>query len=175
MELKGLIDRAYSLFQHQKLTTKAITDVLNDEGYLVSRSGVARAIRRKKLDMKRFDETMESVQAIVKATDGRPGTDIGEAALQLTLTKLLDELKSIEDFRDMSNGEIVLAVARLSRAIAAVSKLKLDYEKGYRAGCFKTRQAAADEAEKTAKQQGLSDDAAAEIKNKILGLANGSA
>jgi hypothetical protein len=175
MELEGLIDRAYSLFQYEKMTVKAVTDVLNDEGYLVSRSGVARAIRRKKLDMKRFSEALESAQAIVKATEGRPGTDIGEAALQLTLTKLLEELKDIEDFRDMESDQIVLAVARITRSIAAVSRLKLDYEKGYKAGLFKMRTAAADEAEKAARKRGVSGEVAAEIRAKILGLDDGSA
>jgi uncharacterized protein YihD (DUF1040 family) len=175
MELAGLVDRAYRLFQHDKMTAKEITEALQDEGYLVSRSGVARAIRKKKLDMKRFDEALESAQAIVKATEGRPGTDIGEATLQLTLTKLLEELKYIEDFRDMGNEQIILAVARVSRSIAAVSRLKLDYEKGYRAGLFKMRNAAAEEAEKAARRRGVSGEVAAEIRAKILGLDDGSA
>jgi hypothetical protein len=175
MELKGLVDRAYRMFQYEKMTASEITDVLNDEGYLVSRSGVGRALRKKALDMKRFDEALQSAQAIVKATEGRPGTDIGEATLQLTLTKLLDELKSIEDFRDMENGEVVLAIARISRALAAVSRLKLDYEKGYRAGCFKMKNAAAEEAEKTARSRGVSDDVARDIRTKIMGLDDGSA
>ncbi|MDR2661406.1 MAG: DUF3486 family protein [Treponema sp.] len=173
LELKGLVDRAYKMFQYDKMTTTEITDVLNDEGYLVSRSGVGRAIRKKKLDMKRFDEALQSAQAIVKATEGRPGTDIGEATLQLTLTKLLEELKSIEDFSSLEDGEVVLAVARISRALAAVSRLKLDYEKGYRAGCFKMKTAAADEAEKTARKRGVSDEVALDIRAKILGLADG--
>jgi hypothetical protein len=175
MELQGLVDRAYKLFQYGKLTAKAITEVLRDEGYQVSRSGVARAIRKKKLDMKRFDEALGSAQAIVKATEGRPGTDIGEAALQLTLTPLLDELTAIEDFRDMDNEQVVLAVARISRALASVSRLKLDYEKGYKAGLFKMRGAAAEEAEKEALRLGMSDEKAAIIRNKILGLDDGSA
>ena len=137
LELKGLVDRAYRMFQYDKMTTAAITEVLQDEGYLVSRAGVGRAIRKKKLDMKRFDEALASAQAIIKATEGKPGTDIGEAALQLTLTKLLDELKAIENFKDLSDGDVVLAVARISRALAAVSRLKLDYEKGYKAGLFR--------------------------------------
>jgi uncharacterized protein YihD (DUF1040 family) len=175
MELAGLLDRAYRLFQYDKMTAKEITEVLNDEGYLVSRSGVARAIRKKKLDMKKFDEALESAQAIVKATEGSPGTDIGEATLQLTLTKLLEELKYIEDFRDMDSEKIILAVARVSRSIAAVSRLKLDYEKGYKAGLFKMRNTAADEAEKLARRRGVSEDVAAEIRTKILGLNNESA
>ena len=137
LELKGLVDRAYRMFQYDKMSTSAITEVLQDEGYLVSRAGVGRAIRKKKLDMKRFDEALQSAQAIVKATEGKPGTDIGEAALQLTLTKLLDELKAIENFKDLSDNDVVLAVARISRALAAVSRLKLDYEKGFKAGLFR--------------------------------------
>jgi hypothetical protein len=137
LEIKGLVDRAYDLFQHEKKTAKQIADILTEEGYLVSKSGVARALRRKKLDMRRFEEAMESAKAIVKATEGRPGTDIGEATLQLTLTKLLDELRCIEDFRDMDSEQVVLAVARISRSIAAVSRLKLDYERGYKAGLFR--------------------------------------
>jgi hypothetical protein len=174
LELQGLVDRAYRLFQYEKMTASQIAEVLRDEGYLVSRSGVARAIRKKKLDMKKFDEALESAQAIVKATEGRPGTDIGEAALQLTLTKLLDELKAIEDFRDMDNGQVILATARISRSLAAVSRLKLDYERGYKAGLFRMRSAAAEEAGKEAKRLGLSDEDAAVIRDKILRLGDGS-
>jgi hypothetical protein len=175
VELKGLVDRAYRMFQYDKMTTSEITDVLNDEGYLVSRSGVGRAIRKKKLDMKRFDEALQDAQAIIKATEGRPGTDIAEAAMQLTVTKLLDKLKSSVDFCDMEDGEVALALARISRAFTAVSRLKLDYEKGYRAGCFKMKTAAADEAEKTARKRGVSDEVALEIRAKIIGLADGPA
>lgn len=174
LELQGLVDRAYRLFQYDKMTAKEITEVLQDEGYQVSRSGVARAIRKKKLDMRRFDQALESAQAIVKATEGHPGTDIGEAALQLTLTKLLDELKAIEDFRDMGNEEIVLAVARVSRSLAAVSRLKLDYEKGYKAGLFKMKNAAADEAEKAARKYGTSETIAAAIREAVSRLPDGS-
>jgi hypothetical protein len=174
MELEGLVDKAYALFQHEKMTVKEVTEELQKDGYLVSRSGVARAIRKKKLDMRRFDEAMESAQAIVKATEGRPGTDIGEATLQLTLTKLLDELKQIEDLRDMDSEKVILAVARVTRSIAAVSRLKLDYEKGYKAGLFKMRAAAADEAEKAAREHGMSEKAASEIRNKIIGLDDGA-
>ena len=175
LELQGLVDRAYRLFQYDKMTASQITEILTDEGYLVSRSGVARAIRKKKLDMKKFDQALEGARAIVKATEGHPGTDIGEAALQLTLTKLLDELKAIEDFRDMDNEQVVLAVARVSRSLAAVSRLKLDYERGYKAGLFKMRNAAADEAEKAARRRGVSEEVAAEIRGKILGLGDGPA
>jgi hypothetical protein len=175
LELQGLVDRAYRLFQCDKMTASQIAEILTDEGYQVSRSGVARAIRKKKLDMKKFDEALESAQAIVKATEGRPGTDIGEAALQLTLTKLLDELKAIEDFRDMDNEQVILATSRISRSLAAVSRLKLDYERGYRAGLFKMRDEAAGEAEKEARRLGMSDRDAAVIRDKILRLGDGSA
>ncbi|MDR0878947.1 MAG: DUF3486 family protein [Treponema sp.] len=175
LELQGLVDRAYDLFQHEKKTAKEIAAILRKEGYAASHSGVARALRKKKIDMKRFEEAMESASAIVQATEGRPGTDIGEATLQLTLTKLLDELRGIEDFRDMGSEQVILAVARISRSIAAVSRLKLDYEKGYRAGCFKTKNAAADEAEKAARKRGASDDLVSEIRTKILGLSDGPA
>jgi hypothetical protein len=175
LELQGLIDRAYDLFQHEKKTANEIAAILVTEGYVVSKSGVSRALRKKKLDMTRFEEAMESAKAIVQATEGRPGTDIGEATLQLTLTKLLDELRCIEDFSDMGSEQVILAVARVSRSIAAVSRLKLDYERGYREGLFKMRNAAADEAELAAKRRGVSDEIAAEIKGKILGLQNGPA
>jgi hypothetical protein len=174
LELQGLVDRAYRLFQYDKMTASQITEILTDEGYLVSRSGVARAIRKKKLDMKKFDQALESARAIVKATEGHPGTDIGEAALQLTLTKLLDELKAVEDFRDMDNEQVVLAVARVSRSLAAVSRLKLDYERGYKAGLFKMRNAAADEAEKAARKFGTPEAIAAAIREAVSRLPDGS-
>jgi hypothetical protein len=75
----------------------------------------------------------------------------------------------------MADGDIVLAVARISRALAAVSRLKLDYEKGYRAGCFKMKNAAAEEAERAARSRGVSDEVALDIRAKILGLDDGSA
>ena len=81
LELQGLIDRAYDLFQHEKKTANQIAAILVKERYRVSKSGVSRALRKKKLDMKRFEEAMESAKAIVQATEGRPGTDIGEATL----------------------------------------------------------------------------------------------
>jgi hypothetical protein len=168
LEIKGLVDRAYDLFQHEKKTAKQIAEILTREGYVVSKSGVARALRKKKLDMKRFEEAMESAKAIVQATEGRPGTDIGEATLQLTLTKLLDELRCIEDFRDMDSEQVVLAVARVSRSIAAVSRLKLDYEKGYKAGLFR----AVKELE-GAKLPGVDGKIMDEIKTRIMGLSHG--
>jgi hypothetical protein len=175
LELKGLVDRAYRMFQYDKMSTTEITAVLNDEGYLVSRSGVGRAIRKKKLDMKRFDEALQDAQAIIKATEGRPGTDIAEAAMDVALTKIFETVKSGLDFRDMDAAELTLALSRIGRALTGVSKLKLDYEKGYRAGCFKMKTAAADEAEKMALKRGVSDEFALEIRAKIMGIADGPA
>jgi hypothetical protein len=121
--------------------------------------------------MKRFEENLETAKAITQATQGQPGTEMGEATLQLVLTKLLDELRCIEDFRDMDSEQVILAVARVSRAIAAVSRLKLDYEKGYRAGCFK----AAEEADKAARQEGAGEGLMTKIRAAIMGLSNGAA
>jgi len=175
MEILGLVDRAYHLFQHEKKTAKEIAGILEKEGYMVSKTGVSRALRKKRLDMRRFEETMEQAKVIVHATEGRPGTEIGEASLQLALVKLLEELKGIEDFREMAPDQVLLATSRIARALTAISKLKLDYEKGYQAGLFKMRQAAAGEVEKEARRLGISDELAEEIKRKILRLNDGPA
>jgi hypothetical protein len=123
-------------------------------------------VRLKKLE----DVLKETVEKLSKVDDRVDGI---EKELFKTMTSLQKDVEYIKKSVDGLTERRPRA-APVPRSIAAVSRLKLDYEKGYKAGLFKMRAAAADEAEKAAIKQGVDPEKAIKIRSEIMGLDSGT-
>lgn len=95
-----------------------------------------------------------------------PGLDINEATVQLASTKLLQEIKSFENFNTLEPEEVLKAVSRLASSQAQIAKVKLEYERGYKKGLFE----AAKTVEEEAKKAGWSDERIEFVRAKIMNL-----
>lgn len=167
--MQKVVDRVIDMFHNQNMTQERIAEILRGEGYRASKSAVGRVVKRHSQFLREIEEARKRAEAIVQVYRGNPGTDISEATLQIAGTGLLEALRSIEDFDSLDPEAILNAIAKISRAQGYLARVKLDYEKGFKAGLF----AAATKASEEAVKRGISNEAAEEIKRKILGLGNG--
>ncbi len=167
--MQKVVDRVIDMYHNQNMTQAAIAEKLQSEGYQASKSAVGRVVKRHAQYLKEIEAARKEAEAIVMATAKTPGTDISDATLQITITKLLGELKGLDTFEDLDAEQIISAIAKVARAQGYIAKVKLDYEKGYRAGLFDAARRVVEEA----KRMGLSDERAEIIKTKIMELSHG--
>ena len=167
VEMEGLLERAYKLHETENLTHKQIAELFRAEGFCISASGVQRALRAKKQSIKEFETLFKESKAFVEATKNTPGTQILKAAADLAMSKLLTEIKGMENLSTLSDGEVLDKMARVGKAQVAIAKLTLDYEKGYKAGLFKAQEAL----EKAEKGTGTPEEKLALLKKDLLGLS----
>lgn len=164
-----LVTRVIEMYHKDNMKVVDIADQLRAEGYKTSKSAVGRAIKQHAEYLKEIEAARREAEAIIEATKQTPGMEIADATMQITITKLLAELKSIEDFEDLETEQVLNAISKISRAQGYLAKVKLDYAKGYRKGLFD----AAREADEKMKKLGISKENADAIRATILGLNDG--
>ena len=165
VEMEGVLERAVKLHEEENMTIKELAELLKAEGFIVSASGVQRALRAKKLSEKEFQKKLKDTEIFIEATKNTPGLQMAKAGTDMAMAMLLTELQGMENLGTLTDGEIIDKLARIVKAQKDIAKLTLDYEKGYKQGLFKAKE----EIEKAVKAGGISDETAAGIK-KELGL-----
>lgn len=165
VEMEGVLERAVKLHEEENMTIKEIAELLKAEGFIVSASGVQRALRAKKLSEKEFQKKLKDTEIFIEATKNTPGLQMAKAGTDMAMAMLLTELQGMENLGTLTDGEIIDKLARIVKAQKDIAKLTLDYEKGYKQGLFKAKE----EIEKAVKAGGISGETAAGIK-KELGL-----
>lgn len=168
IELQGLVERIVEMFHEQKMSQRDITDVLKDEGYDVSKSGVGRVLLNHAGQMKAYKEAAMEAAAIVKELKTQSGLDLAEATSQILQTKLLGAVKNVDiaELDDMELEKLFSAVHKNATNQVQIARVKLEYERGYNKGLFK----AAEVVEAEGKKAGISDENMELIKARILGL-----
>ncbi len=140
VELEGLLERAYKLYEDENLTHAEIAAVFQSEGFNVSKSGVQRALRAKKLNDKEFKKKLDATKSFVEATKDTPGLQLGKAASDLLMSMLLTEIQGMENLGSLEDSEIIDKAAKIIRCQKEIAQINLDYEKGYKAGLFKAKE-----------------------------------
>ena len=168
IELQGLVERIVEMFHEQKMSQRDIADVLKDEGYDVSKSGVGRVLLNHAGQMKAYKEAAMEAAAIVKELKTQSGLDLAEATSQILQTKLLGAVKNVDiaELDDMELEKLFSAVHKNATNQVQIARVKLEYERGYNKGLFK----AAEVVEAEGKKAGISDENMELIKARILGL-----
>lgn len=168
IELQGLVERIVEMFHEQKMSQRDITNVLKDEGYDVSKSGVGRVLLNHAGQMKAYKEAAMEAAAIVKELKTQSGLDLAEATSQILQTKLLGAVKNVDtsELDEMDLEKLFSAVHKNATNQVQIARVKLEYERGYNKGLFK----AAEVVEAEGKKAGISDENMELIKARILGL-----
>ena len=167
-----ILDVAFEMLRAGK-TVREITDKLQELGGEVSKSAVGRWRKGEAEALDAVKRTQAFGRAIGKSLEEDPQGRTGRMLIELAKTKLFNTLmhtpegengeeadpSTPQELRDLS-----LAIKNLEGAetISAERELKLKKEFAV---------AATKEVDKVAKTRGLSADAVAEIKAKILGIA----
>lgn len=134
---------------------------LRTMGHPVSKSSVARYGQHYLAKFERVRLSTDMARTIVEQNGG---TDLEEAATRLALDLVLQRLLDTSEL----GGE--LDICRALEALARVQGAAVTREK-WKSELAKRVEQAAQACAKTAKQGGLSDQAAADIRAKILGIA----
>jgi len=166
IEIQGLVERILEMVQTDNMTHAAIADKLRLEGYAVSKSGVGRAIVKAEKQAQKFKASVKKAALLIQELRKVPGYELNEASVQLATVKLAEELEKFENFEELKPMQLLQAITKMTDSQTKISRVKLEFEKGYKQGLFK----AAEAAEKEARKAGLSDGTINQIKVKILGL-----
>lgn len=136
-----------------------IKDWLSAKGYDISRSSIGRYGKRRfeaYQAIKQFEDHSRAITSGV--SDGMPMEEaVGKMMLQKVMAALMDGSADV-----VENSRLIADVAKLQSSHIQLAKWKDDLEKRVLS--------VADTAEKIAKEGGLSDAAANEIKTGILGM-----
>lgn len=150
---------------HKSLSTPGVTyddvvDWLKARGYQISRSAVGRYGKDFLSRLERLKEVEEKARTIVSEVGDALAME--EAAAKIFTQKVLEHLLSIDDLSGQKFGSLMMAFSKLQSSSTQRERLKADIQKKINE--------AADEVNKVAKAKGLSDEAASEIRQKILGI-----
>lgn len=133
--LQGLSERVVDMYDNDKMTLTDITNVLSDEGYEVSRTGVQREVKKWEEFIAEQKEQEHLASQFLDAFKDRPNTDISELTMQIMQNKMLKALKEFDvnenSFKDAS--QFVHAIARLSDSQVNLDKLKIAFQTGVQA------------------------------------------
>lgn len=71
--MEGVLERAVKLHEEENMTIKEIAELLKAEGFIVSASGVQRALRAKKLSEKEFQKNLKTPKSLSRRQKILPG------------------------------------------------------------------------------------------------------
>lgn len=133
VDLHGLLERVVDMFERQKMPILDIARVLREEGYDISSSAIQRSLKENKQVAVNYKRALDESRLLLKEIQGNPGTDILEMAQQMLAQRISEYVRSIDALTFKNAGELVEAVANISRAQVSVSRLKMEFEGGVKA------------------------------------------
>lgn len=137
VDLYGLLDRIIKLYTGgeggKPKTIEEIEECLRGEGYDISRESIRRKLKSSKEVATVYQKSLEEAKILLDAVRNNPNTDVVEVTNSLLAHRLFEFAKSVEELNFESPEEFVRAVRNLSDAQVKVAKLRLDFQKGYKA------------------------------------------
>lgn len=142
---------------------EALSEWLGTKGYEISKSTIGYYGKKFKGQLEKLKERTEQSKAICEAV-GDDENQLANAVSAIALLKVLEAMDDLDIDEFKKNPEKVLALAgTLTRSSVTVKK--------YQAEIRKRTIETAEEVAFIGKQKGLSDESAALIRAKILGIA----
>ncbi len=167
--MQKVVDRVIDMYHNQGMTQADIAATLCKEGYQTSKSAVGRVVKKHAQFLKEIDLARKEAEAIVLATQKIPGTDIIDSGLQITAMKLVDELRGVDNLGELDNSELVNALSKVARAQGYIAKVKMDYEKGRKAGLFEAMRGV----EEASRELGISEESMKFLMKRAFGASYG--
>jgi hypothetical protein len=161
-------------------TYETLAGWLQDEGYPVSRSSVHRWGSRFQVHLERLRAWREGAATIVAGLQGKPATELNEAAeqtaVQMLFEAMIDLGQANEDDGECKPPDLKARTAILSQVSHALSGLgfsaanreglKLRFEKAL----APAKQAAADATKKALQESGATKETVVEVVDRIMGI-----
>lgn len=141
----------------------ALAEELKTRGYNISKTGLHRYGQAFEERLKTLRVVTEQARAVVQASPDEDGA-VNDALVRLTQEKMFGILMELE-----VDPETV-DIAKLAKAVAELGKASVAQKRWQAEARTKALAEAAKEAGAAAKSAGLTDEAAADIRRRILGL-----
>lgn len=155
-ELKREVDR---LLVEGNVTYDDIKAFLEEKGYDISRSAIGRYGKEFLASYQRLRVIEEKSRALV--SEAGDGMVLEEAAAKIFAQKIV-EAQLLEGFDILENPRLIADFAKLQSSTVARERFKRELKEKV--------EKTAESVVKTARQGGLSDEKAEEIRKKILGI-----
>lgn len=133
LEMLGLVERVIGMYHNDNMEVRAIEAVLKAEGFEVGKSSIQRTIRSYEDVAQKHQQALDEAQILIEKVKNTPNTDILEAINGIASTKLLDFIKSVDDFDFKDPLKFIDSLSQLSRAQVNMGRLRMEYEKGFEA------------------------------------------
>ncbi|MBE7415094.1 MAG: DUF3486 family protein [Deltaproteobacteria bacterium] len=159
-EVKAWLDQA--LVKSNFSDYKALEEMLKEKGFSISKSSIHRYGREFESKLAAIKLATEQARAVVEEV-GDEENALGDALAQVVQQKAFEALMKLEDPGKVNLASIGKMVADLNRSSVTLKK--------YRAEVRGKVTEAAEQVAKEIKSKGLSEEAAEEIRQKILGIA----
>ncbi len=130
--LQGIVDRILEM-DRQNITKVKIAEILQSEGYNISREAVRMVVKNSAEAAKEYKLAYQEAQAIVDIVRNNPGTDTLEAITAVISSKLLAEVKNIDGMSFETPESLANVVRSLTGSQVRIAKLRLEHSKGYEA------------------------------------------
>lgn len=134
----------------------------------VSRSALGRYAQQATAQMERYREAQEVAKVWVDKFESEPNGDVARLLPEMLRSVAFQTLGALSEREEMAGAEEVMLLAKAMKDLASTDKLTTERILRIRQ---ETAKVAAVEAVREAKAQGLSDEAAEKIRQKILGVA----
>jgi len=130
-DLYDLALRIEYLHDKEKLTFAQIAEKLKEEGYSVSRESVRRSYKSSSEIAAQYKKAMEESRVIIETVRNNPNTDVVETITSMLAGQLFEYIKTVDELDFDDSVQLVGAVKDLATSQVKISKLRLDFQKGY--------------------------------------------
>jgi len=125
-----LRDQLNSRLTDGRYTYDDITEWLGELGFAISRSAVGRYGAGFLARLERLKRSREQARTIVETNNGKPGTEMVEAAHLLAVDLVTEKLLITEDLEGADVVDILNVLAKLEASATKREALKLQHDRG---------------------------------------------
>lgn len=125
-DLYKIIDRIVYMYHEEKRDIRTIANILQTEGYDISKSSIHRAIKSYSDAAKEFQEIYEEAKVLVETLKEKQASDVMEGITKILANRLFRFVKDI-DMLDFERPEdLVGSVEKLAKAIERLEKYRTE-------------------------------------------------
>jgi len=159
------------LIREGKHTIDDIVQALQAMGGDASRSAVGRYVKSAKEKMERFAQAQEVAKVWVDRLEDNPHGDVGRLISEMLRTVAFQTISTMGDDDASVNPGHIMFLAKAIKDLSSADKISVDREIKIRDEIKAKAEQVAEQITIQAKRQGLSDEAAQEWRNNILGIS----
>jgi hypothetical protein len=150
---------------------EALEEMMRDKGYAISKSAIHRHGQKIERRMAAIKASTEAAKLIVEAA-GDDQDARSESIIALVQTEMFDSIIAIQeaDDDDLSPTDRLGLMSKAAKNIATLTRASI-VQKQFKTQVQAKAAEVADKAARLASKGGMSEDAAAEIRKMILGIA----